>query len=470
MIRGLASEVERRMEEAAVKGKHITLKIKKRKEGEGEAFKFLGHGRCHNLSKSCDINGAVAIRDCETITRYCILLWKELMVDKDDIRGMGIVLTKLVEDNTAASESSVPSVMQAWLHNKPSHEEDTDIVEVPSVTDLRGDHQLLLDDEESKISKSSFITNEYASSINLNNDFFVDDIEIPPISQIDRNEVEEMPQQLREKLQKKLYEYERERACSSVTVPANSSRHPISSPSSKKEGKKRKVLGSASIFSREGKRQLNLKSMLVLASIKSGKEARKIDGEPVSLTQLQALPLAVQLEVANQDEMSLESNYSNCIYSPQRHKNRWKTSCTTDKVTKKNTAASCLTDSTSTKKQCNNDELQDSLISTDSLAAIQVVEESHCLIDDVNFLRNWLDTHVPQSADCSTHSPLMMLTEFICLCVDEKRLEHALIFLRMVKYRQDEWRGIYYQLLLDNVKKHVKSKHGVNLDEKWHCL
>jgi hypothetical protein len=85
--------------------------------------------------------------------------------------------------------------------------------------------------------------------------------------------------------------------CSSVLVPANSSRHPISSPSSKKEGKKRKALGSASICLREGKRQLNLKSMLVLPSIKSGKEGRKNDGERVSLTQLQALPLAVQLEV-----------------------------------------------------------------------------------------------------------------------------------------------------------------------------
>jgi hypothetical protein len=210
--------------------------------------------------------------------------------------------------------------------------------------------------------------------------------------------------------------------------------------------------------------------MLVLASIKSGKEARKIDGERVSLTQLQALPLAVQLEVANQDEMSLESNYSNCIYSPQRIKNRWKTSYATEKATIKNTASYGLTDSTPTKKQCNDDELQVSLLSTDPLTTIQVVEESQCLIDDVNFLRNWLDTHVPQCADCSIQNPLMMLTEFLCLCVDEKRLEHALIFLRMVKYRQDEWRGAHYQLLLDNVKNHVKSKHGVNLDEKWHCL
>jgi hypothetical protein len=461
MIRGLANEVERRMEEAAVKGKHITLKVKKRKEGEGEAFKFLGHGRCHNLSKGCDIDGHVAIRDCETITRYGIHLLKELMIDKDDIRGMGIVITKLVEDNTAACESLVPSVMQAWLHSKASHEEDTDAV--LSVADLHGDHQLLLDGEESTITKASFISNEHSGSANLNDCFFLDDIEIPPISQLDRNEVEEMPQQLREKLLQKLCEYDRNRACSNVSVTAISNRHPISSPSSKKEGRKRKGLGSSSLLPREGKRQLNLKSMLVLASMKSGKEARKIDGEPVSLTQLQALPLAVQLEVANQDDMSLESNYSNRIYSPQRNKKRWKASYSRVKATLKD-SASCLTTSTPTKNQSHNDELKD------PRAAIQIVEESQCLTDDVEFLRNWLDTNVPQSVDCSTQSPLMMLTDYICLCVDEKRLEHALIFLRMIKYRRDEWRGIYYQLLLENVKKYVKSKHGVKLDEKWHCL
>lgn len=467
MIRGLAKELERRMEEAAVKGKHITLKVKKRKEGEGEAFKYLGHGRCHNLSKSCDITGSVAIRDCDTITRYGILLLKELMVDKADIRGMGIVLSKLVEDDTTC-ESSAPSIMQAWLQNKSTVEKDNIIVEVLSEDDLQNVEQQLSDGEKSVSFKGAYMKSKYASRTPMEENFFMDDIEIPPMSQIDRNEIEAMPRPLRDRILKNLSDYEKNKACSSK-MHSNSRRQQVSSPLTKKENKKRKAAGSSLQLSRVGKRQLNLKSMLVLASVKSGKEPMKIDGEPVSLTQLQALPLAVQLEVANQDEMSLTSTYSYCIDSPQQFKNRVKALHTREESL--DYPAFSLRNLTPPKKISNNNEPQDTFKSIHP-APVEKVEETNYLRDDVIFLRTWLDSNLPNSIDGSPLTPLMKLTEFLCLCVDEKRLEHAIVFLRMVKHRRDEWGGesCYYQSLLDNVKKHVKSKHCVNLDEKWHCL
>ena len=43
------------MEEAGVKGRSITLKLKKRKSDAPEPYKFLGHGPCDNLSRCLSV-------------------------------------------------------------------------------------------------------------------------------------------------------------------------------------------------------------------------------------------------------------------------------------------------------------------------------------------------------------------------------------------------------------------------------
>jgi DNA repair protein REV1 len=48
----LSNEVSARLQTAAARGKTITLKVKRRKEGEGEPVKFMGCGVCDSFSRS----------------------------------------------------------------------------------------------------------------------------------------------------------------------------------------------------------------------------------------------------------------------------------------------------------------------------------------------------------------------------------------------------------------------------------
>ena len=114
MMKGLADEVERRMQSVGVRGMKITLKIMKRKEGAGNSAKFLGHGACHHLSKSSEL-GLVPTLDSVTIFQAGMKMLKELSVDKDDIRGMGIVISKL--DNANSVEMTAgENKMSTWLN------------------------------------------------------------------------------------------------------------------------------------------------------------------------------------------------------------------------------------------------------------------------------------------------------------------------------------------------------------------
>lgn len=461
MIRGLAKEVERRMEAASVKGKHITLKIKKRKEGEGEALKYLGHGRCYNLSKSCDVTG-VAIRDCDDIARLGVILLKELKVDKNDIRGMGLVISKLVEADTSSSPVA-PSIFQTWLR-KPAASNDAASSD-DEVIELLSDSEPIHNGDESKDSLNNNEIDEDVSRTPREQSFFMDDIEIPPMSQIDRNEINAMPQPLRDRILRKLAEHDSHNTCGSPEH-STSSIELISSPPAptkklrmppkplRPEGNKRKTS-----LSRGGKRQhnqLSVRRMLVLASLKSGKETMKVDGEPVSLTQLQALPLEVQLQVANQDDMSIRSAYSSCNNSQPR-------------ITKRKTGLSaCASETpylTPTKKKLKtSDDLVDIY---QTVVAPVALEPKNQLIDDVIFLRKWLDSNLPNNSTDALPAKIATLNEFLNLCIEEKRLEHTIIFLRMVKHR---WSEESYRSLLENVKRYLKSKHCVNLDIKWHGL
>ncbi|KAI7829222.1 hypothetical protein BX661DRAFT_197998 [Kickxella alabastrina] len=83
-IARLASEVCRTMSAAKRTGSSVTLKIKKRREGEGKPAKFLGHGICDSLSKS-----AVLSRMTNEPEKW------PMSIDPLDIRSVGTQVYKL---------------------------------------------------------------------------------------------------------------------------------------------------------------------------------------------------------------------------------------------------------------------------------------------------------------------------------------------------------------------------------------
>ena len=61
-----------------LKGQQITLKIKKRREGAGEAAKFLGHGIVDNYSKSVTLPDLTS--DSNIISKHVKNLFVQLCV------------------------------------------------------------------------------------------------------------------------------------------------------------------------------------------------------------------------------------------------------------------------------------------------------------------------------------------------------------------------------------------------------
>ncbi|XP_077532481.1 rev1 DNA directed polymerase [Haemaphysalis longicornis] len=90
----LSAEVEKRLTEAGVQGRSITLKIKVRqKDAPENPSKYMGHGLCDNLAKSSHLLAATASK--AVISKECWSLAMQMHLVASDIRGVGIQVSRL---------------------------------------------------------------------------------------------------------------------------------------------------------------------------------------------------------------------------------------------------------------------------------------------------------------------------------------------------------------------------------------
>ncbi|XP_055815918.1 DNA repair protein REV1-like isoform X3 [Solanum dulcamara] len=89
----LCKEVSLRLQGCGVIGRKFTLKIKKRKGDAGEPVKYLGCGVCDNLSHSVTV--PMATDSVDVLERIVSQLFTTSHVDVEDIRGMGLQVSKL---------------------------------------------------------------------------------------------------------------------------------------------------------------------------------------------------------------------------------------------------------------------------------------------------------------------------------------------------------------------------------------
>ncbi|KAJ1848469.1 deoxycytidyl transferase, partial [Coemansia sp. RSA 2708] len=104
-VQRLAAEVCTSMAAADRVGSLVTLKIKKRQEGQGKPGKFLGHGICDNLSKSISLSQMTS--DPVRISAACISLWQRMHVDPLDVRAVGIQVQRLNSFDNSATISDM---------------------------------------------------------------------------------------------------------------------------------------------------------------------------------------------------------------------------------------------------------------------------------------------------------------------------------------------------------------------------
>lgn len=104
LVTSLAKELQRRAEHAQVMGNQLTLKMKIRKQdAPKEPKKFLGHGACDNVSRSLAL--LQPVWKASMSTPMAVKLLKQLNPVVDDIRGVGLQLSKLVSSRCHNDES-----------------------------------------------------------------------------------------------------------------------------------------------------------------------------------------------------------------------------------------------------------------------------------------------------------------------------------------------------------------------------
>lgn len=103
------------------KTKQITLKIMIRaKEAPIEASKFMGHGLCDHLTKSVSLS--MFTNELDVITTNCLTIMRALNVPPQELRGIGIQLTKLDSSDLQDKKKGecVLKDMFARMNKKPN--------------------------------------------------------------------------------------------------------------------------------------------------------------------------------------------------------------------------------------------------------------------------------------------------------------------------------------------------------------
>ena len=109
-LHNLAGELHRRLVEAKVKGRQVTVKIMKRaKDAPVVTPKFLGSGECDVFSKSIALG--MATWDQGTLAREAIAVLRGYRFSPVELRGLGLQMTKLekvrVGEETAGGQKTL---------------------------------------------------------------------------------------------------------------------------------------------------------------------------------------------------------------------------------------------------------------------------------------------------------------------------------------------------------------------------
>ncbi|GLI64744.1 hypothetical protein VaNZ11_008111, partial [Volvox africanus] len=92
-----------------VRGRSLTLKLKRRQAGAPQPAKFMGHGACDNISRSVTLSRFTD--DPTDLRREAVGLLRALNIPPEELRGLGITVAKL--DNDSASLTTRPSAPAA---------------------------------------------------------------------------------------------------------------------------------------------------------------------------------------------------------------------------------------------------------------------------------------------------------------------------------------------------------------------
>ncbi|OAA73500.1 DNA repair protein, Rev1 [Cordyceps fumosorosea ARSEF 2679] len=106
-VLNLCKELERRLLNEQVKGRHLTVKIMRRSlDAPLDPAKHLGHGKCDTFNKSVPFG--VGTHNAESVGKEAIAVLRSYRFSPGDLRGLGLQMTKLepIKQGIAASDGS----------------------------------------------------------------------------------------------------------------------------------------------------------------------------------------------------------------------------------------------------------------------------------------------------------------------------------------------------------------------------
>lgn len=106
-VLNLCKELERRLLNEQVKGRHLTVKIMRRSlDAPLDPAKHLGHGKCDTFNKSVPFG--VGTHNAEVIGKEAVAVLRSYRFSPGDLRGLGVQMTKLepIKQGVAAADSS----------------------------------------------------------------------------------------------------------------------------------------------------------------------------------------------------------------------------------------------------------------------------------------------------------------------------------------------------------------------------
>ncbi|XP_033208204.1 DNA repair protein REV1 [Belonocnema kinseyi] len=197
-LRKLSAEVCTRLKKAKAKGRCITLKLMVRaKEAPKEAVKFMGHGHCDYFTRSK--NCIAAVDELSIITKEILTLWNQAQQLPDEIRGIGIQISRLEilkhKSNTGGLMNFINKAKQANFEgnaetsNKPNENIDSKNQNSPSILNSGANEQL-----------NSKITDFKTLPKKTNSSFFSNDKLILPSHDIDDSVLNELPEDIRNEI------------------------------------------------------------------------------------------------------------------------------------------------------------------------------------------------------------------------------------------------------------------------------
>lgn len=403
MMQGLAEEVERRMAAAEIRGSKLTLKVMKSKDTTKVPGKFLGHGSCHNLSKSVDIP---LTRDKDILASAGMKLLEKLDINKHSIRGMGIVITALKFDGDNDANSSSP--LSSWLKKCKSGTSQTTHDLNGEAIDIEQDEVMA---ESAGLSKMVTFEEGLSEPSSDTNDSLMPNT----FSQIDQDVLQHLPSDLLDELKT---EYK--------------ARKPVKEQSPNKQVGQRKIAINKQI-PLDG--QVSVKRMFKLNSIKSGEEA--FDGN-YTLSQLDCLPLEVQLQIANSDNTTIAKK-------PSRN-------TVVRRVPTKTSNASAEIDLTGTFHSGSDDE-------DNGLEELQEEPPSNFYKDNIVPLKDFMSSNPDPDAEA-----VESVKEFLVVCIREWRLDDVVVLLRAIRNMADGWNSDLYKELRDSAVDNIYAMTGDRLD------